>query len=919
MTVLLLGRAIRCALVLLVGMTPWVAAAQSIWLPTSGTTPWTTGTAWSDGIIPSAVDAITQFPSAGPTVLLDNTTVTVGTINQTTASGNVVIGSTGTAGSATDWIDLAVSSGVPIINVNGGNLYMYAQLSGSQGLQKNGGGIYSPRYNTLDFTYTGTNYFNGGTIQIARGGQLGDAANPIEVLASCNLQNYAVTTFGAARSISLANGTLFNVQNGAAANALTINGAITGGGAITFNTGSFALKGANTYTGTTTIRSATVTLGPSSPLSTATLTLQTSATSTGGSRIDLGGQTQAVPTLTMTLATNGISQATNTFLNGSLGVTGPNLTVNSGAPTAQTGTTQLDLKGLSGFSWGDGFGAFEISTSSTVTSGTVATIVSLPTAGSSSLTGASVRVGNSANGPASSVSTLNLGLTNSISTGTLTVGAYRGNGVMTFGSGVSGGSLILRGATGGDSRVDTIYVGFKGGGDSFGSGVLDVSAGSIDARVSDFNVGYYYVLASTGQTGTFAMSSGTFDATTITLGAINVPTGLAGSPTITSSFNQAGGVVRAVSLVMGVNAADSGTTNNPNFRGTYTLSGGTFAVSGISSGTGISSAGSQRRIAWTGGTITTLDATSDLLVTGKSGSGGSILFSVSGAAAKSIDVPVGRTATLAQYITVSGSNTEFKKTGGGTLVLGGGDGYVSTYSGTTTVEGGRLQLASGAALPSGRLVPVAGGTVTLSPGLMTTVGGLEPNQGGLTDVGSGLITVAAGLTAADMLVALNSGRGDGSWNGTTGITSSTAQADQAASIPRTVGWLDNGDGSMTFAYAAPGDTNIDWSVDILDAGNFLTLGKFDTGEPATWLEGDFNYDGVVDVLDAADFFNTGLYDAGSYNPPPGLSGGVAAVPEPASLAMLTGSALVAGFAAYRRSRTTRALQVTMATSMRRRA
>ena len=98
MTVLLLGRGVRCALVLLAGMTPWVAAAQSTWLPTSGTTPWTTGTAWSDGIIPSAVDAITQFPNAGPTVLLDNTTVTVGTINQTTASGNVVIGSTGTAG-----------------------------------------------------------------------------------------------------------------------------------------------------------------------------------------------------------------------------------------------------------------------------------------------------------------------------------------------------------------------------------------------------------------------------------------------------------------------------------------------------------------------------------------------------------------------------------------------------------------------------------------------------------------------------------------------------------------------------------------------------------------------------------------------------------------------------------------------------
>jgi autotransporter-associated beta strand protein len=421
--------------------------------------------------------------------------------------------------------------------------------------------------------------------------------------------------------------------------------------------------------------------------------------------------------------------------------------------------------------------------------------------------------------------------------------------------------------------------------------------------VTNFNVGYYFVLASTSLSGSFAMSSGTFDATTITLGAINVPTGLAGSPTITSSFNQAGGGVRAVSLVMGVNAADSGTTNNPNFRGTYTLSGGTFAVSGISSGTGISSAGSQRRIAWTGGTITTLDASTDLLVTGKSGSGGSILFNVSGAAAKTIDVPVDRTATLAQYVTVSGSNTEFKKTGGGTLVLGGGDGYVSTYSGTTTVENGRLQLASGAALRSGQLVPVAGGTVTLSPGLMTTIGGLEPNQGGLTDVGSGLITVAAGLTVADMLVALSSGRGDGSWNGTSGITSSEAQADQAANIPRAVGWLDNGDGSLTFAYAAPGDTNLDWSVDILDVGNFLAFGEFNTGAAAIWQEGDFTYDGVVDILDAAGFFSTGLYDAGSYNPPPGLSGGVAAVPEPASVAILAGSALAAAFAAYRRPRT----------------
>jgi hypothetical protein len=101
-----------------------------------------------------------------------------------------------------------------------------------------------------------------------------------------------------------------------------------------------------------------------------------------------------------------------------------------------------------------------------------------------------------------------------------------------------------------------------------------------------------------------------------------------------------------------------------------------------------------------------------------------------------------------------------------------------------------------------------------------------------------------------------------------------------------VGWLDNGDGSLTVAYAAPGDTNLDWSVDILDTANFLALGKFDTGSPATWREGDFNYDGIVDILDADAFVSTGLFNAGNYNTPPGAVGSVAAVPEPSTWVLL---------------------------------
>ena len=883
----LLGRAVRSSLVVIACLAPVVASAQSTWLPTTGTTPWTTGTAWSDGIIPSAVDAVTVFPAAGPTILLDNTTVTVGTISQTTASGNVVIGST-TVG--TDWIDMAVTTGVPIINVTNGNLFMYAQLSGSQGLRKNGNGIYSPRYNPLDYTYTGTNFFNGGTVQIARDGHLGDPSNPIVVSANTNLQNFAGTTLGAARTISLANGTVLTAQNGAANNSLTLNGAITGGGGLTLNTGFFTLGGANTYTGNTTIRSATVTLGASSPLSTGTLTLQTSATTTGGSLVDLGGQAQTVAALSMSLASNGLNQVTNTFRNGSLTVGGGSLTVNSGFASAQSGTTVLNLRDLSAFTYTNTSGTFLLQTSSTVASGTMASVVNLPVAGPTTLTASHVLVGNSANGPASSTSTIGLGQTNTINTGTLTIGAYRGNGVVAFQPDVSGGSLVLRGPSGGDSRVNDVYVGFKGGGDNFGNGTLDVSAGTIDARVSNFNVGYYYVLASSGQTGVFTMSSGTVDATAITLGNVNTAAGSAGSPTITGSFAQTGGLVRGGTLTLGVNVATGGTTNNPTFRSTYALAGGTLAVGSIASGTGFASAGSQRRVNWTGGTITTLDASSDLTVTGVSGSGGAVIVTVGGDDAKTFDVPTGRTATLGDFVSLTGSSTGFTKTGAGTLVLGSTNGYISTFSGSVTVQGGRLNLASSNALPAGTVVPVAGGTLTLAPYLQTTVGGLDPSAGGLTDVGSGMVTVAAGLSAPTMVAAIVSGLGDGTWNGTSGITSSVAAASGG---DRTVGWLDNGDGSVTFAFAAAGDTNLDWQVDIIDAANFLAGGKFDSGAPATWNEGDFTYDGVVDILDAASFLSNGLFDAGSYNPPPGQAGAIAAVPEPTAWPLLASAAIAA--------------------------
>jgi autotransporter-associated beta strand protein len=239
-----------------------------------------------------------------------------------------------------------------------------------------------------------------------------------------------------------------------------------------------------------------------------------------------------------------------------------------------------------------------------------------------------------------------------------------------------------------------------------------------------------------------------------------------------------------------------------------------------------------------------------------------------------IDVSGGvRTQSQAGHPILSGT-TPLLKTGTGTLVVD----RASTLRGSSTVRGGRMQIAGESALGASRVIPLAGGTVTLSPGLQATVGGLAALAGGLTDVGNGAMTVSEGLDKDDLLAALREGRGDGTWSGTTGITSSVAATSGGS---RTVGWLEHGDGSVTFAYAAAGDTNLDWTIDIVDFANILAGGKYNSGLPASWSDGDFNYDGVVDTLDVTEVVASGLYAMGSYAGSP-AAGAVVAVPEPST-------------------------------------
>jgi autotransporter-associated beta strand protein len=250
------------------------------------------------------------------------------------------------------------------------------------------------------------------------------------------------------------------------------------------------------------------------------------------------------------------------------------------------------------------------------------------------------------------------------------------------------------------------------------------------------------------------------------------------------------------------------------------------------------------------GTDGALNPTSAVYGVGDTGSPGRV-----GAGGTIVDVPSGQTQTDS---TVHAGTERIIKQGTGTLVLTGSN----THSGGTVVTAGTLIVRNVAALGSGPLEVQAGAKVVLDVGTGTVdITSLVLASGGLVDFGAGKMTTRSGLNRTSILAAINAGKGDGSWNGTAGFTSSVV-----ASTPgRTLGWMDNG-GSYTVGFAAPGDANLDGLVDIQDIAALLTSSKYETGLAADWSEGDNNHDGVVDITDITGILATDVYDTGSYLP-----------------------------------------------------
>jgi len=537
---------------------------------------------------------------------------------------------------------------------------------------------------------------------------------------------------------------------------------------------------------------------------------------------------------------------TGTALSGGVAINAGMLTIGAGGTTGSLATTNaitVASGGTLGFNRTDGYGGFASSISG---SGAVRILSgSLALSGSHSFTGATV-----------------------VSAGTLSAGAAALQSTSSIA--IDGGQFTAVGY----NPLAPLAVAASGAATISGTGLslaAVTNSGSGSGGVS--------FTAATGTITLAALSgAGTtrFGSHAVIAGGVS-----AGSVTAVGSLTAgiAGGSVTAGSLTSGTVSAGtvsvSGTAAISRFAGGSAALGGPATIGTMVSGS-VTLSGSAA-------TITTL-------------AGGRV--TLAGAAL---------TVSGGTFVgTLSGSSGSLRKSGPGVLALTGS----SSLSAPTSVLGGVLRLDDATALASSTITTFAGGTLAIGPRLTATVGGLAAATaggggaatgsgvlpGGLTDVGNGSITVASGLSASDTVAAIVGGLGDGTWNGTSGITSSVAAAAPGGS--RGVGWLDNGDGSITFAYAAAGDSNLDWFVDILDAANFLAAGAFDAGVGSSWNDGDFTYDGMVDILDAAGFLSTALFDAGGYNDPSPAA--VAAVPEPSAGMMVGAAGLTAWIVAKRR-------------------
>ncbi len=672
----------------------------------------------------------------------------------TISAGTIQVGEGSTAGTLGSG---SVTDNAALIFNRSDDLTVSNAISGSGTLTKQGAG-------TLTLTgansYSGVTTISAGTLQVGSGGTAG-------TLGSGSVSDNAALIFNRSDSI-------------------TVGNAISGSGTLTKQgAGTLTLTGSNSYSGITTISAGTIQVGAGS----------TSGTLGSGGVTDNAALTfNRSDDLTVSNAISGTGTLTKQGA-GTLTLTGSNSY--SGVTTISAGTLQVGAGSTAG-TLGSGsvtdnaaltFNRSDSITVSNAISGTGT--VTKQGAGTLTLTGA-----NSYSGVTTiSVGTLQVG--SGGTAGTLGSGSVSDNAALIFnrsdsitvGNAISGsGTLTKQGAgtltlTGSNSysgittiSAGTIQVGAGSTAGTLGSGSVTDNAALIFNRSDDLTVsnaisGSGTLTKQGASTLTLTGNNSYSGTTTISAGTLQVgagsTAGTLGSGSVTDNaaltFNRSDSITVSNSISGSGTLAQQGagilTLSGTNiYTGNTTINAGTLQIgstSALPSGVGKGNVNAGGTLDLNGYGIT---------VNGLAGSG-TVRSNVAGAVTFTVGAN-DQTTTFSGLIENGSGTIALTKTGAGTLTLIGNN----TYSGTTTISAGTLQVGSGGTsgtLGSGSVTDNAslafnrsndftvsnaiGGTGSLTKqgaGTLTLTG--SNNYSGTTTISAGTLQVGAGSTAGTL-------------------------------------------------------------------------------------------------------------------------------------------------------------------------
>jgi autotransporter-associated beta strand protein len=482
----------------------------------------------------------------------------------------------------------------------------------------------------------------------------------------------------------------------------TYSGVITGIGSITkAGSGTWTLSGASTYSGGTTVSAGTLRLGATGSL------LSTGALTVNGGTFDLNGNSQTVGNLSGTGGSITLNAGTLTA-NGTLD-TILSATLSAGGTLIKQGNATLILTG------NNSYGA------TTIQGGTLQIGNAVGGAGTLGTGGATVSAGATLAFNRSDTLTVN----NQISGGGSLSQLGTGTVILTANNGYNGTTTIQGG---------TLQIGTGGTTGSLGTGAV-IDNGSLLFRRSDT------ITVANAISGTGSLNKGIANSTLI----------LTGNNTYSGTTTIQGG---ALQIGNGGTTGTLGTgavIDNINllFRRSDTI-----IVANDISGAGAVNKGSAGTVILTGnntysGTTTIQGGT---LQVGNDGTAGTL---GTGSVVDNTNLSFHRSDTLTVANDIGGTGNLFQG-GSGTVILTGNN----TYSGTTTVSAGTLQIGSGGTAGSlGTGAVVDNANLALNRSDTVTFATAVSGSGSFTQAGPGTLILT----------------GDNSYTGTTTIAGGTLQ------------------------------------------------------------------------------------------------------------------------------------------------